>query len=257
MSLESAQKKVSSLESEIAKLEQDKQAAEKKEADELNKASKITISKNASPTAIRSKKKQIASHNNAANTARDKKINIGKKIISKTKELNTAKDRLRKAEVSERNKQIKEMSIIKSNLDNRISESQLIKDTRDCLQNYDKALALYDKAISKFEDGDPDDARNVLDDMRLALEQLIRQILGNEKSLENQKEGLGAFLKGAKISSEIRNLITQTMSYYTRFQDNHVKHDDSFHELELEYIIDQTSVIMKFLATVNGGEYNG
>ena len=45
MSLESDQKKVVSLESEIAKLEKDKQAAEKKEADELNKAPKITISK--------------------------------------------------------------------------------------------------------------------------------------------------------------------------------------------------------------------
>jgi hypothetical protein len=37
--------------------------------------------------------------------------------------------------------------------------------------------------------------RNVLDDMRLSLELLLKAVLGNDKSLENQIPQLGGFIK--------------------------------------------------------------
>ena len=49
--------------------------------------------------------------------------------------------------------------------------------------------------------------RNLLDDLRFSLEVLVKAILKNSKSLENQKAELGNFLKENGISVEIRKLI--------------------------------------------------
>ena len=86
--------------------------------------------------------------------------------------------------------------------------------------------------------------------MRLSFELLLKQLLKNQKSLENQKKILGTALEENNISAEIRNLITKVIDYYTKYQNEKVKHDDSSNRLEIEYIIEQTSVLMKFLIQV-------
>lgn len=89
--------------------------------------------------------------------------------------------------------------------------------------------------------------------MRLAFELLIKDLLGNSKSLENQIADIGSMLKKSGASAEIRNMVTQIIKYYTDFQNKHVKHNDAVNGDELEYVIELTSVIMKFLIKVNGG----
>lgn len=52
----------------------------------------------------------------------------------------------------------------------------------------------------------------------------------------------------------LSNMITVLIRYYTDFQNNHVKHNDAVNDSEIEYVIELTSVIMKFLIkVVNGG----
>ncbi len=89
--------------------------------------------------------------------------------------------------------------------------------------------------------------RNVLDDMRLSLELLLKVLLHNDKSLENQIPELGAFLKAKGIQTEIRNMYVTLLKYYLQYQNNHVKHNDEINPNEMEYIIDLTSLFMKFL----------
>ena len=89
--------------------------------------------------------------------------------------------------------------------------------------------------------------------MRLAFELLIKDLLGNNKSLENQIADIGSMLKKFGASAEIRNMVTKIIKYYTDFQNNHVKHTDAVNGDELEYVIELTSVIMKFLIKANGG----
>jgi capsid protein len=60
----------------------------------------------------------------------------------------------------------------------------LIKETRHWLEEYSNALVPYNQALQKYDQGVFQ--RNILDDLRLSLEILVREILGNEKSLENQ-----------------------------------------------------------------------
>lgn len=71
--------------------------------------------------------------------------------------------------------------------------------------------------------------------------------MGNEKSLENQLPEIGARLKEQGISSEIRNMFVKVLEYYTKYQNTYIKHDDRVNKDEMEYIIEITSLMMKFL----------
>jgi len=133
----------------------------------------------------------------------------------------------------------------------KISDSELIQKTKHWLEDYPSSLKQYENALSKYEGGIFE--RNTLDDMRLAFELLIKDLLGNNKSLENQIADIGSMLKESGASAEIRNMVTQIIKYYTDFQNNHVKHNDAVNGDELEYVIELTSVIMKFLIKANGG----
>ena len=96
--------------------------------------------------------------------------------------------------------------------DFKLSESELVLKTKHWLEKHPEALKQYQSSLSKFEGGIYE--RNTLDDMRLSLELLLKDILNNNKSLENQFSELGVFLKSKNISPEIRNLLTSVLKYY-------------------------------------------
>ena len=133
----------------------------------------------------------------------------------------------------------------------KISETELVQETKHWLANYPSALKQYENALAKYEGGIFE--RNTLDDMRLAFELLVKDLLGNGKSLENQISDIGTKLKASGASDELRNMVVKIIEYYTKFQNNHVKHNDAVNANEIEYVIELTSVVMKFLIKAMGG----
>ena len=49
-------------------------------------------------------------------------------------------------------------------------------------------------------------------------------------------------------------MVQKIIDYYTKYQNSHVKHNDAVNINEIEYVIELTSVIMKFLIKANGGQ---
>lgn len=134
----------------------------------------------------------------------------------------------------------------------KISETELVQKTKHWLSAHPNSLNQYENALAKFEGGIFE--RNTLDDMRLAFELLVKDLLSNNKSLENQISDLGSQLKENGASEELRNMVVKIIEYYTKFQNNHVKHNDAVNSNEIEYVIELTSVVMKFLIKVIGGQ---
>lgn len=134
----------------------------------------------------------------------------------------------------------------------KISETELIQKTKHWLADYPSALKQYESALSKFESGIFE--RNTLDDLRLSFELLVKDLLNNTKSLENQIGGICTILDKAGTSVELKNMVQKIIDYYTKFQNSHVKHNDAVNSNEIEYVIELTSVIMKFLIKANGGQ---
>ncbi len=135
----------------------------------------------------------------------------------------------------------------------KICDTELVQKTKYWLTSHPDALKQYESALAKYEGGIFE--RNTLDDMRLSFELLVKDLLGNNKSLENQLGDFGSRLKEKGVSDELRNMVVKIIEYYTKFQNNHVKHNDAVNSDEIEYVIELTSVVMKYLVKVLGGSY--
>lgn len=127
-------------------------------------------------------------------------------------------------------------------------DTKVVNDTLNWLEKYPNSREKFHEALilqKKHES-----VRQVIDTMRLALELFIKQYFNNEKSLENQKELLGKYLKEQDVAKEIRDMFSTLFLFYTRYNNENVKHADNCIELESEYIIYLTGTFIRFLIKV-------
>lgn len=125
----------------------------------------------------------------------------------------------------------------------------LIEETRHWLDAHPAALASYNSALQKFEGGVF--MRNLLDDLRLALETLLKSLFGNDKSLENQTRFLGSYIKERGGSKELANMFVKLVDYYGSYHNSYIKHNDAVIEEEIEFIFEITSSFMKHLVRLS------
>jgi len=126
----------------------------------------------------------------------------------------------------------------------------VVEETRHWLSAFPKSLELYDGARQKLAHGVFE--RNVLDDLRLALETLLHSLLNNTKSLENQIAPLGQFVKQSGGSSELGNMLVKLIEYYAKYQNTYVKHDAAVIAQEVGFVFEITSCFMRHLVRIFG-----
>ncbi len=108
-------------------------------------------------------------------------------------------------------------------------------------ERYAAALSLY---------GKPGHVRDVADNLRRSLEETLRHVLGNSKSLENQQKELGTYLKQRGIAPEIGASYWKLIDLYSKFQNDRVKHGDKVIEQEVELVLYLTGTFIRFLLTL-------
>ncbi len=74
-------------------------------------------------------------------------------------------------------------------------------------------------------------------------------VLKNTKSLENQKEFIGKYLKTRNTSAEISNLFWTVLDYYSKYQNDKIKHADNAKVDEVEFLLYLTGTVMRFMLT--------
>lgn len=167
------------------------------------------------------------------------------KIIKELCELDRFKDNENVGKLKiELIKRYKDLSEDYENVD-----EMLIDETTHWLALYPTTLSLYKSACEKFKNRIF--KRNILDDLRLSLEMLLKEVLGNEKSLENQSKYLGSFIQGKGGSKEFTNMFQKLVEYYSKYQNEHVKHNSLIIEEEIEFIFEITSSFMKHIVKIN------
>ena len=124
-----------------------------------------------------------------------------------------------------------------------ITQAPEIKETQVWLTNYPAVRKIYNKAIEKYSQRIYQ--RNVLDDMRLALETFLREMLGNQKSLENQLAEVGKYQKDKGLSTEFISMFNRLLDYYSKYQNNYVKHNDAVKHSEIDFVIHLTTLFMR------------
>ena len=113
------------------------------------------------------------------------------------------------------------------------------------LSPYQEAKQLYDKAIEGINVGR--DYRHALDDLRLALETLLKNVLGNEKSLENQQDAIASYLGRKGVSNEIVGNVRVNLSGIARYFNEHEKHKNDIRTNEIDYIVTQANNIINII----------
>jgi DNA-directed RNA polymerase subunit RPC12/RpoP len=122
--------------------------------------------------------------------------------------------------------------------------SKLINETRNILHKHPKAEKLFNTALDKYSKGVYE--RNLLDDMRLALELFLKSVLDNSKSLENQKSAIGKFQKEKDASPELSNMFIKLVDYYAKYHNSNIKHNDNVKKNEIGLLINLTSSFIMY-----------
>lgn len=252
MSISSAQSALKQIEREIERLTKTKSDAEAKAA-KLEK--QITdkqreIEKATNTSTIRSKQSQLKSLQDNRDRAKREASDAGSKLVRQTEKKHKAEADLRREEQKENERQNQQLQRTINDLSDQLEARAALREpnmimqcVRPLIVRYPDALALFDSAAEKYEEGGAD--RNALDDMRLCFEKVLQVIFSNDKSLENQKAAIGGILKGANLSVEYRNLLITLIDYYTKYQNNHVKHDDNINPYEVSFVVEFTCILMK------------
>lgn len=121
------------------------------------------------------------------------------------------------------------------------SQGEMIK---GMLEDAPNPMKLYDDAVTYLYGID---SRAALDSLRLCIEQLMKDTLGNSKPLEKQKEDLGKYLKAKGLSNEIRTQALNTLESFTRYQNNNVKHFSKDEYVEKDFVFSMGESLIKVL----------
>ncbi len=133
------------------------------------------------------------------------------------------------------------------NTKEKINES-LVEETQHWLSEYPEVFKIYNDCLEKHSNGIH--KRNLLDDLRLSLETLLKKVLGNSKSLENQIADLGKYINERKCSKELHSMFLKLIDYFSKYQNTYVKHNDNVNDNEVEIIIEMASSFMKFIVRI-------
>ncbi len=81
----------------------------------------------------------------------------------------------------------------------RLLDEAAIDDTLAWLDRYPTVADHFAKALKYYYEKDVEHYRNLLDELRVALEQLVQKLLGNKKTLENNKSLLFDWLENVRF----------------------------------------------------------
>lgn len=124
------------------------------------------------------------------------------------------------------------------NYENLVLEQSELDTVTSTLVDCPEAKKLFYQALGKHQKKGYE--RNALDDMRLCLELFLKKKFGNNLSLENQIKYIGKYQKEKGWSTESSNMFHCLLDYYSKFQNEHVKHNDNVNENEADFIIKLT-----------------
>ena len=250
---------VSSAQSSLRQVENDIKRKEKKKSDAESKIARLSkqisdkeaeISKATSASSRQSKQNQIRSWTSDLNRARNDAADTGVKLAKLYEKRRKAEQTLREEQQKESDKGTKRMQRTIDELTERLESRTAVREpnmimqcVRPLIEWYSDALPLFDSAAENYEQGNGD--RNALDDIRLCFEKVLQALFSNDKSLESQMPVIGGLLKGADVSAEFRNLLNKAIDYYSKYQNNHVKHDDTINPHEVSFVIEFTCILMK------------
>jgi len=128
----------------------------------------------------------------------------------------------------------------------KILDEQIVNQDLLWLEKHPISLEFFKKSLESYLMKEQGFVRNTLDNLRYSLEQLLKDILKNKKSLENNKIAMLSWLKVKGVHVHIRNMVETLLSRYGDYM-NDVKHGEDYSTHDVEFMIYQTGIFMRLL----------
>ena len=132
-------------------------------------------------------------------------------------------------------------------------DDALVSEPLEWLKTYPKSRTAFIKAHKDYAELNDDNASDVADKLRKALESFFQEFFGGGKTLENYKSDYGTYLKNRGVPTEISNNFATLLKSYTDYINNYAKHHDKSEKNILEYLLYQTGNIVRLLITLKQG----
>jgi hypothetical protein len=135
----------------------------------------------------------------------------------------------------------------------RLLDEAVIEDTLAWLDQYPEAAKGFGVALKLYSRKDPAQYRNLLDNLRISMEQMLRAVLNNTRSIENQKDEFLKWLKAHDAHSQIANIYHDLLfGKFTQYQNDAVKHNEDKYTLaEVEFVLYLTGTLLRFIQRAN------
>lgn len=131
-------------------------------------------------------------------------------------------------------------------------DESVIMDVLNWLNDYPRTKEQYDKTLKMIlNQAAP---RDSIDNLRLSLELFMKEFFNNEKSLENQKSLIGEYLTLQNVSKHFLNMYTTLFTYYTTYNNNEAKHNNTAEEQEIDFLLYLTGSFIRFLIKLKRDE---
>lgn len=116
------------------------------------------------------------------------------------------------------------------------------------LEDYPEVAVHFEKALKIYQSGEISLYRNLLDNLRVALEQFMKKVISNNKPLEKQKEALEQWFRERGLHPQVLNLYKELLfNQYARYQNEAVKHNETFSLDEVEFMIYLTGNFIRLI----------
>jgi len=130
----------------------------------------------------------------------------------------------------------------------KLFDQVLIIDVMEWLKEYPKSRETVSNALKQYAEGEYD--RDIVDNMRKALEEFLKEFFENSKNLDNNIAEVGTYLKRNGVATEFTTLFTMVTRQYNNINNEIAKHKDRVIPDVVEYIIYQTGVLMRLLIKI-------
>lgn len=133
-------------------------------------------------------------------------------------------------------------------------DDALVSEPLEWLSSYPNARTAWVKALKEYSEQTDENASDIADKFRKALETFFQEFFNSKKSLENYKTEYGDYLKAKGIPTELSGNFQKLLESYTNYINSYAKHHDKTSRNVLEYMMYQTGNIMRLLITLKQEE---
>lgn len=130
----------------------------------------------------------------------------------------------------------------------------LVSTPLEWLAEYPNSHTAFVKALKQYAEATEDNASDIADKFRKALETFMQEFFTCNKTLENCKAIYGTYLKEQGVPKEIVGNLETLLQAYSTFINGYAKHHDRTSVNVLEYVMYQTGNIIRLLITLKKKE---